>query len=58
MEYKVTTVQKITNKFKEPYVMSYRKVKNYCMQITNYLTFKKAVMSKRRKESVARYFGS
>ena len=38
--------------------MSYRKVKNYCMQITSYLTFKKAVMSKRRKESLARYFGS
>ena len=38
--------------------MSYKKVKNYCMEITNYLTFKKAVMSKRRKESVAGYFGS
>ena len=38
--------------------MSYKKVKNYCMQITDYLLFKKAVMSKRRKESVARYFGS
>ena len=30
--------------------MSYKKVKNYCMQITNYLTFKKAVMSKRGKK--------